>query len=123
MNTTVKRGDPDFDATAVKFNGELICHDTLVSADAVSGVVVRRRLDADGRLTEDTYAATGMVRFIERNEAVMAKEPVLRGQETASVDTPSTKDAPEPDPQPEAEAVGEEDEPVKKTGRLKIQKD
>ena len=124
MKTALHRTDPDFDEWSVKLNGELLCHATLVSANAITGTVVRLALDGSGQITDRETTATGQIRFIERNEAVREKEPVLRGQPETAVAAPVPSDAPQPEPQSEAEdgASGEEEASRKPLGRVVIKK-
>lgn len=88
MKMNVKRTHQDFDDWAVKFNGEYVCHETLVSADLVSGEYVSQLIDGDGNVLDEKVTKTGVIRFVERNEAVREHEPKVRSLLTEETDEP-----------------------------------
>lgn len=76
MKDQISRKDPDFEDHAVTFNGDLLRHDTIVSACASLGRVRRLATDSNGAILKgNEIEVEGIVRIIERNDAVRAKEP------------------------------------------------
>lgn len=127
MKVGLHRKDPDFEEWAVKLNGEYLCHDTIVSADAITGTVVRLVCDGDGVATEEQKTTVGMVRFVQRSEAVRAKEPPSRGRVVSGIVAEVAPHAEEPAPEPVEETPAPvSDEPpmptAKPLGRVTIRK-
>ena len=76
MKLHLKNTDPDFENFAVEFNGNLLRHSTIVSVD-----VVRRRaevlaIDDTGVIADEVRTIRGVLHIINRNEAVIEKEPL-----------------------------------------------